>query len=393
MTISYNIPVTLSDEDRSFWESLLKESAKTYDECAEYLRANDIKLDLKVVHDHVYGWLRNNHPIIPSQGIIKIYKDVIGALRSIKSNGHEDAKTPTKHGLNMRLDKRLYANLDRTGISISGAKKGKRTRLTFGLYPKVEELFSKYTTGDPFIFLREGRFFISVPFNVPETPVDGDTCIGVDLGMKRLYVTSEGNVFQDKAYTARRRKVRYAKRTLKEKKTKSAKRKLKKLKHKEHNMSKDMCYRAADSLIKGTKASIIVMEDLKKIKQNTSRTKEGYKRKRHNSMISQVPFYKFREILTYKALLAGKRVATVSPVNTSQINSRSGKKDGIRKGCRYYCPDGMVLDADWNASVNIGRRSKHPVSSFLPVDGGLKPIIGRCKVNAPNVGAYAPTSR
>lgn len=379
MTITYNIPLNLADEDRLFWETLLKESVKAYDECAERLRSKAVRLDLKSVHEEVYSWMRKSHPIIPAQGVIKIYKEVLSALRSIKSNKHKNAETPVKHGLNMRLDKRLYVGLDRTGISLSGSHKGKRARATFALYPKAEEMFSKYTTSDPLIFLREGTFYLSVPFNVPEVPLENNSCIGVDIGMKRLFVTSEGKYFKDKTYTDKRRKVRYAKSQLRKKNTKSSKRKLKKLKHKEQNMSKDMCYRAANVLIQSTTASTIVMEDLSKIKQTTSKTKDGFKRKRHNNAISQVPFYKFREILTYKALLSGKKVVTVSPVDTSRINSRSCRKDGTRKGCRYYCPDGMVLDADWNASVNIGRRSKHPTSSSLPIDGRLRPLpAGTC---------------
>ena len=89
-------------------------------------------------------------------------------------------------------------------------------------------------------------------------------------------------------------------------------------------------------------------------------------------MISQVPFYLFRQILSYKALLLGKKVETVSPKDTSQINCISGKKDGMRKGCRYYCPDNIVLDADWNASINIANRFyKHSNSFRVPIDGTL----------------------
>ena len=46
------------------------------------------------------------------------------------------------------------------------------------------------------------------------------------------------------------------------------------------------------------------------------------------------------------------------------------KKDGTRKGCRYYCANGIVLDADWNASINIACR-KHSISFNTPVDGQL----------------------
>ena len=119
------------------------------------------------------------------------------------------------------------------------------------------------------------------------------------------------------------------------------------------------------------------MEDLTKIKKNTSRTSEGYKRVKHNNALSQVPFYKFKRILTYKAPLSGKQVETVSPMYTSQMDCRTNNRDGERRGRRYICADGVVFDSDWNASINIGQRSNHPVSSSLPIEGQLVILTGR----------------
>lgn len=138
-----------------------------------------------------------------------------------------------------------------------------------------------------------------------------------------------------------------------------------------------MQLRAAKALVGSTDASYIVLEDLKKLKQRTSKTKEGNNRKRHNNAISQVPFASFKEVLTHKAALVGKQVITVSPIWTSQTDSRTNKRDGIRKGCRYYCSDGVVFDADWNAAVNIAIRSKRPISSGLPIDGRLTFLMGK----------------
>jgi transposase len=74
--------------------------------------------------------------------------------------------------------------------------------------------------------------------------------------------------------------------------------------------------------------------------------------------------------LTYKALLKGKRVETVSPSYTSQIDCMTSKRDGQRKGCRYYSSSGVIYDADWNAAINI-RNRKHSTSSRVPLDGTL----------------------
>ena len=375
--ITYNIQLNFNQKSFDFWKSYLQQAQQAYNACAKYLIEHNVKLDIKSVHNEVYSWMREQFNLIPAQGIIRTYKEVLAAVRSIKSNKHEKAKTPERKNLAMRLDKRLYSKLNKDGVFLTGEQKNKRQFVSLNLYQKVEEMFDNYIPKDPLIFIREGKAYLSIPFEVPEKPVKSDTAIGVDMGMKRLYVTSEGDAFKDTKYLAERRQVRYLKRKLKEKNTKSAKRHMKKLKRRERRLSENMCHRATNTLINNTNADVLVLEELDKIKQKTSKTAEGYKRVRHNNALSQVPFYRFKEILSYKAQLVGKRVETVSPHYTSQIDSRTGKKDGKRLGCRYYCVDSVVLDADWNAAVNIANRSKHPVSKNLPLDGGLHFHTGR----------------
>ena len=360
-----------------FWTHFLFQAQQAYNDCANFLADNNIKLDIKTVHNEVYEWMRTKYSVLPAQAIIRTYKEVIAALRSIKANKYKDAKIPQRHNLAMRLDKRLYDKLNKNGIALTGEQKGKRTHVGFIAYPQVEKMFNSYVPKDPLLFIRNGRVFLSVPFEAPEHPITNDISIGVDMGVKRLFVTSEGNAFKDTQYLSERRKIRYFKSKLQEKKSRSAKRHLKKLRRRERHLSNDMCHRATNTLLNSTDASIIVLEDLSKIKQSTSKTKDGYKRKKHNNMLSQVPFYQFKEMLTYKAQLRGKRVETVSPTYTSQTDSRSNKRDGIRQGCRYICSDGIVLDADWNASVNIAKRGNHPTSIVLPIDGGLTTLVGR----------------
>lgn len=334
-TLTYNVRLVATKEVTGYWLRLLGEAARAYDACVKFVKENGVPLNTKAIHCACYDWLRSEYKMLSSQMVIKVYKDVCGALRSVRSNGKEwKAKTSEKQNLSMRLDKRLYARFGKDGI---------------------------------------------------------------DLGMRRLFVTSDGTAFRDKDYLRKRRQVRYLKRQLQSKGTKSAKRRLKKKARKEHRMCKDMCYRAVKTLLDSTDAPVLVMEELKQIKQNTSRRKkkdgsDGAKRKQHNNAFHQVPIRMFRELLTYKAQLAGRRVETVEPAYTSQTDSRTGQRDGIRKGCRYHCADGLVLDADWNAAVNIARKSNRPVSNPLPVDGGIRFLSGRPSVNRakrgenPNVG-------
>ena len=372
-TITYNAEIIFKNiAGQEYWTSLLEVSRLAYNECANIITTRNVHLDLQSVHNAVYYELREKFPTIPSQGIIKIYKDCISAFRSINSNGHVEHKVPTKKNLSMRLDKRLYSRLSLSSISLCSAKPGKRVDADIIKYPKLEEMFGTYPVHDPLIFKRDDRFFLALSFEVPEVPLKDEQCIGVDLGERRFAITSDGLMLNDKEYNARRRKVRYLKRCLQKKGTKSAYRHRHKLCKKEQRQSDDMCCRVANAIIESTDASIIVLEDLSKIKQKNSKTKDGKKRKDHNRRISQVPFYKLKEILSYKALLAGKRVETVSPFMTSKTDCITGKKTGTRKNRRFYCKNGTVLDSDWNAAINIARKSKHPFSFKMPLDGTLK---------------------
>ena len=352
---------------------LLAQTRDAFNTCANMVTSAKTSLSLVTVHAQCYDVLREQFPQVPSQGIIRVQKSVLAMLRSIRGNKHKNASVPQRKTLSLQLDKRLYSRFSIDGISLSNGKPQKRELCTFVLYDKVRELFSTCIPKDPTIFARDGRMFLSVPFEVASLPCGDDTAIGVDLGMKRFFVTSEGKSFVDKEYLKQRRKLRYLKRCLQSKGTKSAKRHFKSLSHKERNVSKNEVEKACNVLLRSTDASILVLEDLTKIKVKTSKTKNGFKKTRHNNALSQVPFYMFKERLTHKAQLVGKRVETVSPAYTSQTDSRTNKRDGIRQGCRYNCSDGVVLDADWNAAVNIAHRANHPLSSSeLPLSGKVQ---------------------
>ena len=371
--ITYNAEMVFPDEEcRPHFMELLEQVRDAYNECAKIIYGNRIPLDIKSVHNAVYSHLRDNYPKLTSNAVIAIYRNVMGAIRSIKSNKHENAKIPEKTHLSHKLNKYLYNHLTAEGIWLTTNIKRIRCHITFKTYPRLQEMFRRYVPGDPTIFIRDGKFYMSIPFKVPEIPLPNDNCIGVDMGERRFAITSDGIIFHSKEYNARRRKIRYLKRCLQKKRTKSARRHSRRLSVKERNQSTDMCNKVANAIINSTDASIIVLEDLSNIKKKTTKSKDGFKKKNHNRRIGQLPFYKFKQILSYKALLHGKRVETVSPFMTSQTDCTTGKKDGVRKNRRFYCKSGVVLDADWNAAINIARKSKHPSSFRMPLDGALR---------------------
>lgn len=381
--ITYNIKIKFEkQEDHTFWFNLLNTQKDVYNFASKLIFDKKPNTLIKEYHDILYNKIKENFDI-SSQTIIRTEKDILSTFRSIKSNKHKITKAPEKKNLGFRLDQRLYSNFNKNSIKLISAISHKRCTAYLQLYPKVIELFDNYQTCDPLIFYRNNEFYLSVAFRIPDKVKQNENILGLDLGCRRLVTTSDGDCILSKDFNRQKRKIRYLKRILnsKKKNSHSARTKLKKLSKKEHNISKQYIEKSVNTILKNTNKSIIVIEDLAKIKQSTKK-KYGS----HNNRIGQVPFYMFKQILSYKAPLYGKEVKTVNPYMTSQTDSQTGKWKGERKGCRFYSVNGKVYDADWNAAINIAKKSvKHPISYCLPLDGKLNILNRQVDVNLSKV--------
>jgi len=369
--LTYNTRLVFqSDADKDKIVEMLQKQRFAWNECSK-VKFNIAKNSIVELHSAFYTKFRQSQPEIPSQVVISAEQSVLSAYRSIKSNKQKLDKPPEKKKLSIRLDKRTYSY--KNGI-FSIISLEKRVKCSLYIYPKLQELISKYRFCDPLLFEKNGEVWICLTFNIPEVLSQNKLAVGVDVGICNLAATSEGNLYQDKAFNSRKRKLRFNKRKLqsKSKTSKSARRKLKKLKRKERNINQNFSHHLANKIISNTKADTIVLENLKSIKVK----KHKYQNK---NRISQVPMFELRRILTYKALLSNKQVITVSPAYTSQIDHRTGKLDGKRIGGRYIGKDNQILHADVNAACNIGLRSKLPcsISNYY---------AWQAKVNSPIIG-------
>lgn len=344
--------------------------------CTIVKNLKEVKKKISIIdlHRGFYRQGREKFPELPSQYLIRAEQAAKSAFKSIKSNKHTNAKTPVKTKLAVQLDKRIYS-IKGESIFIT-AIGGKRVECKIKFYPKLREMFQKYEVRDPLIYCRDGQLFLSIPFRPPQLTVIENKSVGIDLGARFLAVTSEGKAIKGTEFNKNKRRIRHNKRKLQSKGTKSARRKLKKIRRKEFNYSKNYIYHVVNELLK-TDANTIVIEDLTKIKRKKHKGQ-------NKNRISQIPFYKLRQALEYKAGLVGKQVVVVSPFYTSQ-NDYRGIKKGERKGRRYYTNDGLVFGADLNAAINIAiKYGKLPVSFVVPIDGSLKPN-GQALVNEPIV--------
>lgn len=369
--ITYNTEIYGSSEDMKLIMDLMEEYRVVVNKASKLQFEKQLNSITKL-HNAFYYMARDEHPGFPSQMVIRAEMESLASYKSIRSNKHKLTKPFEKKNLSIRLDKRLFSKTDdRTKIRIT--TKDKRKEFTIVLYPKLQELLDKYEYVDPLLFVRGNKLMISLSFeNRSGVTEEKSLCLGVDLGIRRVAACSDGRLIIDKKFNAEKRKLRYNKRQLQSKGTKSARKHLNKLKHKERNKNKNQVHHVVNEILR-TDANIIALENLKGIKAKKHK-------KQNKNAISQVPIYKLREVLTYKAENMGKHVCLVSPAYTSQIDNVSGIKEGQRKGCRFYAKSGIVYDADINAAINIARRSKHPISigNFLDGQGVVKHPIA-CK--------------
>jgi putative transposase len=376
--LTYNIKLNFkSQEDKNTLVDLLLEHQKVWNYMSQYVFESK-NIDKKIIHDKNYHKCRKLFPNCPSQVVIRAKDSVYATYKAIKSNHHEIEEAAKQENLSIRLDKRLYTFFPNNQIKLTTT--GKRIICSYNPYDKFVEMFSKYSVCDPLIFMRDNDIWLSVSFEVNTPTLIENSCIGVDLGIKRLATTSEGLAITDKKFLKEKRELRYLKRVLNSKSqttfSRSSKKKLKHLKRKERNKNKNQSHLIANKILE-TKSNVIVIEDLSGIKSKN-------RGKKFNNKQSQVPYYELRRILTYKAPLQGKIVVTVDPAYTSK-NDYRGIKRGKRQGCRYYTSNGNVFDADWNAAINIANRYatrkrvkgvELPVSFNVPIDGALN-LIGK----------------
>ena len=371
---TYNIKLIFKkQEEKQLLLDVFELHKNIWNYLSNYTFNKNIELSSKILQEKTYRKCRKAFANAPSQLVIRATHDVISTFKSLESNGFlkELKVPPEKKNLSIRLDKRLYT-LKKDSIKLTTC--GKRIICQLQQYEKVKEAFEKYHVCDPLIFVKNNEIFLAVTFETPAPLHNPNQCIGIDLGLKRIAVTSEGKIIKSSEFIKNKRRIRYLKRCLnrkkktRTKKTDSARKHLRKVRRKEKNYSKNYIHHLANELLK-TSANTLVLEDLSSLKDKN-------RGKRQNNKLSQVPFYMLLTILSYKAQTLGKRVETVNPAFTSQDDFR-GLEKGVRKGCRYYASDKKVLDADLNASINIGKRwgnkTKLPVSFVFPSDGKYKP--------------------
>jgi putative transposase len=201
------------------------------------------------------------------------------------------------------------------------------------------------------IIAKNGKYYACLSCEDEADPLPQcSSAVGVDLGVKHLAVTSDGEFHDSPKYLRQSEKKRRRKQRSVARKKKGSNRRRKAVrelaKQHEHvaNQRKDYAHKVSRKLVDTN--GLIAFEDLN-VKGMV---------KNHNlaKSISDSGWSQLVQFTTYKAESAGRRVVLVNPYNTSQMCSNCG---GIVKKKLFdrvhKCSCGYVEDRDVNAAVNI----------------------------------------
>jgi putative transposase len=182
--------------------------------------------------------------------------------------------------------------------------------------------------------------------------------LGVDLGIRNIATTSDGEVMTGEVVDKVRTRYAKLRRDLQAKGTRSARRKLKRISGREQRFVRDVNHRVSKSLV-GTASSTdrgLAIEDLKGIRERTRVRKA--RRYRHHSWT----FAQLREFLSYKCAKAGVHLGVVDPRNTSRTCNECGHcEKANRQGERFRCRScGHTEEADINGARNIRAAVNQP---------------------------------
>jgi len=200
-----------------------------------------------------------------------------------------------------------------------------------------------------------GDWWACISSKIPDVPkVLLKSAVGVDVGLKSLYTTSDGEEVKPPKFLRRsEEKVKILQRRVSSKKKGSRNREksvkdLAKVYRKIERQRDDFLHKQARSLV--NRYDLIAFENL---------NIKGMQGNHHLAKsIGDAGWGKLIQYTTYKAVDAGKSVVLVDPSGTSQICAQCGAVVKKSLSVRFHvCPKcGFSADRDFNAALNIRGR-------------------------------------
>lgn len=318
---------------------------------------------------------------LPSQLAISARMKATEALKAVKDRlkKKQTVSCPQSKLCSIRYDARSYnVWFDRGEISLLTVDGRKKFPI---IVPDYFKQYLDWRRASADLFLRRNGVFLHIIFEkeISDVPLSGEV-IGIDRGINKLAVTSNNQFFGGGHIKHVSRRYEKLRSKLQSCGSKSAKRHLRKLSKKENRFRADINHKISKQIVGSLQpGNVIVLEDLKSIRQNSRL------RKKQRKQLHKWNFFQFQQFLTYKAEAKGIRVEYVDSRYTSQkcsvcgYTSRSNRPYQSIFKCKHC---GFSLNADLNAARNIRQ-------NYLDAIG----YPGRASVNKPIVapqGSYKP---
>jgi IS605 OrfB family transposase len=321
-------------------------------------------------------------------------------LRRQMRKHYKHGKTDVKNQI--ILDRQCYTAFERNGVAwlkVMSFTRGKRIAIPLNTTRLPQNTIR--------LILRDGKVFVHYPVephSVCQTRRCGDRKVGIDLGYTEVatdndsarYGTGLGELLSRESDML---KVKYQRRNkllaIAKKKPLQASRlekhnlgekKLEAQKRKHRANVRDKVFKAVHSLV--DKAGEIVTEDLSFVPK--SRNKYGRnQRRRLSGWVKGV----IKEALDDVTARRGSSLVLVNAAYTSQMDSRHGVLLGQRVGKKFYCFDGVVLDAEVNASRNVlARIEDTDVGRYTPYQRVKSILLERTDCFKKRLGLLKPDS-
>ncbi len=309
---------------------------------------------------------------LPAQMACNVARQVTGAYKTIKENGHEWTKCRFRSPV-MTLSWNRDYSLNNERFSI-GTLKG-RIRTDYAR-TGIEQYFDKsvYRFGAGKILYKHGKFFlyVSVKYDVDELNDENITkVVGHDRGIRFLVTSYDSNgktsFISGSEVKQKRGHYKLLRKQLQKKGTPSARRRLKSIGQRENRWMSDVNHQISKALVESNpKGTLHVLEDLKGIRSATERV-----RVRNRYVSVSWAYHDLEQKLIYKALEHGQKVIKVDPKYTSQRcpvcghTERGNRNKDKHMFCCRHC--GYTSNDDRIGAMNICRKGIEYLGSRIPV--------------------------
>jgi len=242
-----------------------------------------------------------------------------------------------------------------------------RLRISFIAGKRQLELLQAQR-GESDLVLINNEFYLFATCEVETAAlIDVGDVIGVDLGIKNIATTSDGEKFAGNSLNNIRRRRRKQRKKIQKVGTKSARRKLKKLRGKERRHATDVNHCISKQIVKTAKDTGrgIAMEDLSGIRNRVT------VRKSQRDDLHSWAFYQLGGFVGYKAQRVGVPKLLIDPHWSSQECSVCGfiSKSNRPNQSTFSCKRcGNADHADTNASKVLRNRGRAAVNRPIVSD-------------------------